>query len=95
MKGFAACLGRLQITSGDVSCIIKMDHRYKKKWSDSDTINNSISLKLMFEKYGFDPYPWTKETISRARSKTLSKNYITYPYFEKDIENLAEKNYLI
>jgi hypothetical protein len=49
----------------------------------------------MFEKYGFDPYPWTKETISRARSKTLSKNYITYPYFEKDIENLAEKNYLI
>tara|TARA_R110001599_G_scaffold235705_2_gene434901 strand:+ start:457 stop:1269 length:813 start_codon:yes stop_codon:yes gene_type:complete len=67
----------------------------EKQWSDSDTINNSISLKLILEKYGFDPYPWTKETISRAGNKTLSKNYITYPYFEKDIENLAGKNYLI
>lgn len=65
------------------------------QWSDSDTINNSISLKLILDKYGFDPYPWTTETISRAGNKTLSKSYITYPYFEKDIEELLGKNYLV
>lgn len=67
----------------------------QKQWQESDSINDSISSKLIFEKYGSDPYPWTEEKINKARDRTFSKNYITYPYFEKDIENLVEKNYLI
>ena len=33
--------------------------------------------------------------IKKIQKGKLSKNYIYYPYFEKDIENLNFKNYLL
>jgi hypothetical protein len=38
-------------------------------------------------------YNWTEEYY--AVRKSLIPNYITYPYFEKDIEGLREKNYIV
>ena len=57
--------------------------------------NNEISAKLMAAKYPFEPFPWTLEKIRSRPSKTLIPNFITYPYFEKDIYNLQEKGYII
>ena len=57
--------------------------------------NNDISLKLLIAKYGIDPFPWNDNLISNLPKHTKIENYITYPYFEKDIKELKEKNYLI
>ena len=54
-----------------------------------------ISEKLMSIKYPFEPFPWTIEKISRRPKRTVIDNFITYPYFEKDIYNLREKGYII
>jgi len=57
--------------------------------------NDSISINLIFDKYGIDPFPWSPEKLNQLPEHTLCKNYILYPYFEKDIYNLKEKNYLL
>ena len=71
-------------------------------YNNSTDNNDSISLNLLKEKYGFDPFPWDenlikkiKNIIKKIQKGKLSKNYIYYPYFEKDIENLNFKNYLL
>lgn len=69
---------------------------FKDEVYDNTTDNNDqISLKLLVEKYGLDPYPWNESLFLNLPKRTQTKNYITYPYFEKDIVNLKEKNYLI
>jgi len=62
-----------------------------------NTANNQgpISEKLMALKYPFEPFPWTREKILHAPKRTMIDNFITYPYFEKDIYNLREKGYVI
>lgn len=71
-------------------------------YNNSTDNNDSISLNLLKEKYGFDPFPWDEnlikkipKIIKKIQKGKLSKNYIYYPYFEKDIENLNFKNYLL
>ena len=63
------------------------------------SIFHTLNWKLLTDKW-FDNTPniepkdyWnTFKKIGRKHSKL--KNYLTYPYFEKDIYNLKEKNYL-
>lgn len=57
--------------------------------------NNEISAKLMAAKYPFEPFPWTLEKLKNRPTKTLIPNFITYPYFEKDVYNLREKGYIV
>ena len=64
-------------------------------WDNSSHGNNQISQKLMSMKYEFEPFPWTSEKIMNAPKRTKCDNFITYPYFEKDIYNLKEKGYII
>ena len=64
------------------------------------SIFHTLNWKLLTDKW-FDNTPniepkdyWnTFKKIGRKHSKL--KNYLTYPYFEKDIYNLKEKNYLV
>jgi len=64
-------------------------------WDNTLHGNDSISQNLMLYKYGFDPYPWTDQLINNPPKKTLCDNFITYPYFEKDIYDLKDKGYLL
>ena len=65
-------------------------------------INKDDEIKRLKEKYGEDPFPWDENLFKRIpnilkkieRAK-LSKNYMFYPYFEKDILNLNKKNFLL
>lgn len=54
---------------------------------------HSLTNKIFMHKWGISPFNWTED--HHALRKTLIPNYITYPYFEKDIENLRDKNYVI
>ena len=70
---------------------------------DNTTDNkDSISLNLLKEKYGQDPFPWDENLfkkipniLKKIEKAKLSKNYMFYPYFEKDILNLNKKNFLL
>ena len=60
---------------------------------ESSRIFSTLALEVFMKKWGVNPGQWTEECYSL--SKSLIPNYITYPYFEKDIECLREKNYII
>ena len=64
-------------------------------WDNTSNNQGAIADKLIEMKYGKDLYPWTAEKISNAPEASFLFNYITYPYFEKDIEGLKEKHYLV
>ena len=56
---------------------------------------HSISATMFKEKYGLvKPERWDENLINSPPKTTLCKNFIFYPYFEKNIENLDQKNYL-
>lgn len=46
-------------------------------------------------KWAVSPIHWTPELIASPPERSLCKNFITYPHFEMDVYNLADKNYLI
>lgn len=54
---------------------------------------HSLTESLFRRKWGVSPRDWSAEHY--AVRKPLIQNYITYPYFERDIEGLREKNYLV
>ncbi len=55
-----------------------------------------LSLKVFEEKWGIDCENWKiKGTDDNPPKVSLIKNYMFYPYFERHVEGLADKNYLI
>lgn len=54
---------------------------------------HSLTGMVFAHKWGVPAGDWTAEHY--AVRKSLAPNYITYPYFERDIENLGEKNYIV
>ena len=68
-------------------------------WDNNLHNNASLAAKLIQHKFGKTAEPhgvfaWTPERLANPPKKTQSMNYITYPYFEKDIYDLEGKNYL-
>lgn len=55
--------------------------------------NHALSEAFFMHKWGVADKHWTSGHY--AIRKSLITNYIMYPYFEKDIEDLREKNYLV
>jgi hypothetical protein len=53
---------------------------------------HNISHQILIQKWGSEIW-----NIDYLNTLSVSKipNYVYYPYFEKDIYNLKEKNYLI
>lgn len=55
-----------------------------------------ISKKILEQKWGLEfEGSWTEEKLSLLPKKSKILNFIYYPYFEKDIEDLAQKGFLI
>jgi len=54
----------------------------------------NIAKKLIEKKYGYVIHELSSNTISKLPKHTLIENYVYYPYFEKNIYQLKEKNYL-
>jgi len=52
-----------------------------------------LSEAVFMHKWGIREAPWTPEHYAVRRS--LAPSYIMYPYFEKNIEGLREKNYIV
>ena len=83
-------LSQNYLVSADVRAIDEV-------WDNSLHGNDEIAQKVMLEKWGFDPYPWDDNLFAKAEKtkRTLCSNYITYPYFEKDVYDLQGKGYLV
>jgi hypothetical protein len=65
----------------------------RKKAHVSSMRMYGIPNAVFLHKWGLSDTDWTAE--HHAVRKSLVPNYITYPYFEKDIEGLREKNYVV
>jgi hypothetical protein len=64
-------------------------------WSQ-EQFSLKIAQKLVDKKFGTsNVYPWTREKLLNPLTNTKIPNYIVYPYFEKDIYNLEDKNYMV
>ena len=59
-----------------------------------------ISAKVFMHKWGFEGttrdrssnfWGWVKDNVKHTRCS----NFVYYPYFEKDVEQLTEKNYIV
>lgn len=46
-------------------------------------------------KWPVDPINWSEQMLQQPPRQSLCVNYVTYPYFECDVEQLREKNYLV
>jgi SAM-dependent methyltransferase len=58
---------------------------------------HTISLSVFKEKYGVGyvmAEGWKPQLINNPPRTTLVKNYVYYPYFEKNVEDLVGKNYV-
>jgi hypothetical protein len=63
-------------------------------WDNTLHGNDHLSYQFMLHKWGFDPFPWS-DALLNGNHRPKCKNYITYPYFEKDIYDLQGKGYLV
>ncbi len=52
-----------------------------------------LSEAVFRHKWGIAEAPWTSEHFEVR--KPLVPSYVMYPYFEKDVEGLREKNYIV
>jgi hypothetical protein len=91
---------RLFKSYNSIECEIinKDDHligagRKDKRHLDSVEYHN-ISHQILIQKWGDGAVNWDIDYLSSLNVSKIS-NYVYYPYFEKDIYNLKEKNYLI
>lgn len=55
---------------------------------------HSLTGHLFVEKWGVNPEMWeARGTLANTPKVSLIKNYLYYPYFEKDVDDLEGKNY--
>lgn len=54
---------------------------------------HALGEAIFRHKWGLPDNPWTTEHY--AIRKPLVPSYMTYPYFEKDVEGLREKHYVV
>jgi hypothetical protein len=75
--------------------IIRPDHEKYAYHTESTLKYNGWSDTLYFSKWGKNAGIWSEEYLRNIPNASLVTNYIYYPYFEKNVENLAGKNYLV
>ena len=76
------------ITRPKPAHIFSIDHRSSMKFFH-------INEKVFKMKWGDTPYNyWDAKTLNNPPQNSLIFNFITYPYFEKDIDNLQNKGYI-
>lgn len=55
---------------------------------------HTVSRKMFAVKWNMHPEFWDARLPPEPKKKPLIPTYMTYPYFEMDIENLKAKNYI-
>lgn len=78
-----------------VNFITRPEHAKPDYHLKSTQNYNIYSDAVYIAKYGFVPGPWTDQLRRSPPTTTLIPNFITYPYFEKDIYDLNGKNYIL
>ena len=88
---------------------LEMNNNHREDWADvlQSTGHSGAwlhSTQIFYHKWkdtwkeqpAFDGWfiNWSKEFIENPPSAPKTPNYVQYWYFEKDIENLSEKNYV-
>ena len=76
----------LLITTPQTNCDRKDAHVSSLKY-------HGLGQTIFRHKWGLSDCFWTAE--HHAVRKSLVPNYVTYPYFEKDVEGLLDKNYIV
>lgn len=57
---------------------------------------HNISKNILEQKWGLEfEGSWTQEKLNKLPKKSKIPNFIFYPYFEKNVENLQEKGYVV
>lgn len=54
---------------------------------------HALAATIFKHKWGIADHPWTAEHFSIRNP--LAPNYVMYPYFEKDVEGLRDKRYIV
>jgi len=54
-----------------------------------------MARAIFRHKWGNNPWSWNDELFHNLPEKPVGPSYVMYPYFEKDIEGLAEKGYIL
>ncbi len=71
-------------------------HHEKYEYHSISTLGyNGWSDAVYFAKWGKHAGPWAGDYLQTVANTSLIKNFVYYPYFEKNVENLAGKNYLV
>lgn len=93
-RQFSANHGAADLDRAD-SMLVTAPH-----WNDdrknahlSAVSNHPLSETLFMHKWGVSGSNWVAEHYAIRNS--LITNYLMYPYFEKDVEGLRDKNYLV
>jgi hypothetical protein len=55
---------------------------------------HGLSRKIFESKWGINPKRWNIESLSKIKNASNIPNFIYYPYFERDVEDLIGKNYI-
>lgn len=76
----------LLITTPQFNCDRKDAHLSSMKF-------HGLGETIFMHKWGLPDGPWTAEHY--AVRKPLVPSYVMYPYFEKDVEGLRDKNYVV
>jgi len=85
--------GRTLNSVGD-KVITRPEHE-KYDYHTASTLGyNGWSDALYFSKWGKNAGMWSNQYLGDI-THSLIKNYVYYPYFEKNVDNLAGKNYLV
>ena len=84
------------------------DHHHKRVWNETVPIVKRASDEKSTPRFmnhsgnifalkwpGIDSQRWHKSLFNNPPEHSSIENYIYYPYFECDIENLKEKRYII
>jgi hypothetical protein len=84
------------------------DFHHKRVWNETLTVANRASDEKSSPRYmnhsgnifaakwpGIDAQRWHKSLFNHPPKHSAIENYIFYPYFECDIDNLKEKRYVI
>jgi hypothetical protein len=68
----------------------------KRKAAGDSLPYHAISRKVFQAKWGIHPEKWgSTKAIENPPEKSLIKNFVFYPYFEKDVDDLEGKNYIV
>jgi hypothetical protein len=72
------------------------DANAARVWAKNQSYGRARTPHQVWQhKWQVSPINWSPELMQNPPLRSECKNFITYPHFEMDVYNLADKNYLI